>query len=168
MSNAEPKIGDNFMNHDAALRQQLVKLIESGEAHAEFEDAVDKFPEELHGRRPDGGPHSPWQLLEHMRIVQWDILEFIRDPKHESPEFPDGYWPTDPEPPNSAAWNKTVKAFLTDRRAMCKLITDESVDLFAKIPHGQGQTVLREALLAADHNAYHLGQLLLLRRTFGA
>ncbi len=156
------------MSHDAALRKQLVTLLKSGEAHAEFEDAVDKFPEELRGKRPDGCPHSPWQLLEHMRIVQWDILEFSRDEKHESPEFPEGYWPADPEPPDAKAWDKTVKAFLADRDALCELVADESVDLFARIPHGEGQTVLREALLTADHNAYHLGQLLLLRRTFGA
>jgi DinB superfamily len=156
------------MNQDAALRQQLVKVIESSEAHAEFDDAVNGFPEDQRGKRPSGCPHSPWQLLEHMRIVQWDILEFSRDPNHKSPEFPKGYWPTDPEPPNATVWNETIKSFLADRRAMCDLVADESVDLFVKIPHGDGQTVLREALLVVDHNAYHLGQLLLLRRTFGA
>lgn len=156
------------MNRDAMLRQQLIKLIESSEAHAEFEDAVGEFPEELRGKRPDGCPHSPWQLLEHMRIAQWDILEFTRDPRHQSPDFPDGYWPADPEPPDADAWDKTVKAFLADRRELCALVRDESLDLFAKIPHGDGQTVLRQALLTADHNAYHLGQLLLLRRAFGA
>jgi hypothetical protein len=156
------------MNQDAALRQHLVKVLESGEAHAEFDDAVNGFPKELRGRRPEGCPHSPWQLLEHMRIVQWDILEFTRDQKHESPVFPEGYWQKDPEPPDANAWDKAVKAFLADRKALCALVADEAVDLFAKIPHGDGQTVLREALLTADHNAYHLGQLLLLRRTFGA
>jgi hypothetical protein len=156
------------MNHDAALRQQLVTLLTSSEAHAEFEDAVSKFPEELRGKRPEDCPHSPWQLLEHMRIVQWDILEFTRDPKHKSPEFPEGYWPKAPEPPDAKAWDKTVKSFLADRKALCELVADESVNLFTKIPHGDGQTILREALLTVDHNAYHLGQLLLLRRTFGA
>jgi hypothetical protein len=156
------------MNQDAALRQQLVKLLESGEAHAEFEDAIDKFPEELRGKRPNGSPHSPWQLLEHMRIAQWDILEFTRNPKHESPEFPDGYWPAAPEPPDPKAWDRAIKTFLTDRSALSDLVADESTDLFARIPHGTGQTMLREALLTADHNAYHLGQLLLLRRTLGA
>ncbi|MGA2250463.1 DinB family protein [Terracidiphilus sp.] len=155
------------MNQDAALRQQLVKVIESSEAHAELDDAVNGFPEKLHGKRPDGCPHSPWQLLEHMRIAQWDILEFTRDPRHESPAFPDGYWPKNPEPPDAKAWDNTVKAFLADRKALCELVANESVDLFTKIPHGGGQTVLRQALLTADHNAYHLGQLLLLRRTFG-
>jgi hypothetical protein len=156
------------MNQDAALRKQLVKLLESGEAHAEFEDAVNEFPEELRGKRPGGSPHSPWQLLEHMRIAQWDILEFTRNPRHESPAFPEGYWPAAPEPPDAKAWDRTIKAFLADRHALSHLVANESTDLFARIPHGAGQTVLREALLAADHNAYHLGQLLLLRRALGA
>jgi uncharacterized damage-inducible protein DinB len=156
------------MNHDAALRQHLVKVLESSEAHAGFDDAVKDFPETLRGKRPDGCPHSAWQLLEHMRIAQWDILEFTRDAKHESPEFPEGYWLKNPEPPDAKAWDKAAKAFLADRKALCELVADESVDLFAKIPHGDGQTVLRQTLLTVDHNAYHLGQLLLLRRTFGA
>ena len=156
------------MNHDAALRKQLMTLLESGEAHAEFEDAVSEFPEELRGQRPGGSPHSPWQLLEHMRIVQWDILEFARNPRHESPEFPDGYWTAVPEPPDHKAWDRAITSFLADRRALSDLVADESTDLFARIPHGTGQTMLREALLAADHNAYHLGQLMLLRRALGA
>ncbi len=156
------------MSNDAALRQQLVKLLSSGEAHAEFEDAVDKFPVELRGKRPEGCPHSPWQLLEHMRITQSDILEFSRDANHKSPEWPEGYWTKNPEPPDPNAWDNAVKAFQSDRNALCELIADESVDLFTKIPHGDGQTILREALLTADHNAYHLGQLMLLKRTFGA
>jgi hypothetical protein len=156
------------MNQDAALRKQLVTLLKSGEAHAEFEEAVNKFPEELRGKRPGGSPHSPWQLLEHMRIAQWDILEFTRNPKHQSPEFPEGYWPAAPEPPDAKAWDQSVKAFLADRHALSDLVADESTDLFARIPHGDGQTLLREALLTADHNAYHLGQLLLLRRALGA
>ncbi len=156
------------MNHDAALRKQLVKLLESGEAHAEFEDAIADFPAELRGKRPKGSPHSPWELLEHMRIAQWDILEFGRDAKHQSPKFPDGYWPASPEPPSAEAWEKSVKAFLADRKALARLVEDASADLFARIPHGSGQTLLREALLTADHNAYHLGQLVLLRKIMGA
>ena len=156
------------MNHDAALRQQLVTLLTSGEAHAEFEDAIRDFPADLRSQRPGGSPHSPWQLLEHMRITQWDILEFSRDPRHQSPAWPEGYWPSAPEPPDPKAWDRTVKAFLADRRALSELISDPSADLFTPIPHGTGQTLLREALLTADHNAYHLGQLLLLRRALGA
>lgn len=156
------------MDHDAALRKQLVKLLSSGEAHAEFEDTIRDFPEELRGKRPQGSPHSPWQLLEHMRLAQSDILEFSRDAQHESPVFPDGYWPAAPEPPDAEAWDKAVNSFLADRSALCDLVADASVDLYARIPHGSGQTLLREALLTADHNAYHLGQLLLLRRMLGA
>ncbi len=103
-----------------------------------------------------------------MRIAQWDILEFARNPKHKSPEFPKGYWPEAPTPPNEKAWQKSVNAFRADLKAMTELVANESTDLFAKIPHGDGQTVLREALLLADHNAYHLGQLVLVRRLLGA
>ena len=156
------------MNHDAVLRKHLVTLLKSGDAHAEFEDAVRDFPEDLRGKRPEGSPHSAWELLEHMRIVQWDILEFSRDPRHESPVFPDGYWPAAAEPPGPEAWDEAVHAFLADRDALCELVADESTDLFARIPHGTGQTVLREALLTADHNAYHLGQLVLVSRLLGA
>lgn len=156
------------MKDDAALRKQLVRLLESDEAHAGFEDAVADFPMEMRGRRPKGSPHSPWELLEHMRIAQWDILEFSRDAKHQSPKFPDGYWPASPEPPSAEAWERSVKEFFADRRALARLVEDESADLLARIPHGSGQTLLREALLTADHNAYHLGQLVLLRRMLGA
>jgi hypothetical protein len=156
------------MDNNGVLRKQLVKLLNSGEAHTEFEDAIADFPAELRGKRPEGSPHSPWELLEHMRIVQWDILEFSRDPQHVSPEFPDGYWPSTPEPADSKAWDQSVRAFHADRHALAALVADESIDLFARFPHGTGQTLLREALLTADHNAYHLGQLLLLRRILGA
>jgi hypothetical protein len=152
---------------DVALRQHIVKLLNGGDAHVEFEGAVKDFPARLRGKLPDGAEHTPWQLLEHLRIAQWDILEFSRNPNHRSPEFPDGYWPESPEPPSDQAWEQSVKAFLRDRKAMCDLVADESVDLYARIPHGDGQTVLREALVAADHNAYHLGQIVLLRRLLG-
>jgi hypothetical protein len=107
-------------------------------------------------------------MLEHMRIAQWDILEFSRDSKHKSPKWPDGYWPENPEPPDEKAWGRSVDAFFQQLQSMCALVADDATDLFARIPHGDGQTVLREALLVADHNAYHLGQLVLLRRTLGA
>ncbi|MGH9736386.1 MAG: DinB family protein, partial [Candidatus Acidiferrales bacterium] len=119
------------------------------------------------GVRPTGSPHSLWELLEHARIAQWDILEFSRDPKHVSPDFPSGYWPESPAPPSEAAWDKSAKDLLSDMEAMRKLL-EETKDLLAAIPHGSGQTVLREALLAADHNAYHLGQFVLVRRLLGA
>lgn len=156
------------MPKDAALRQQLLDLLKGGNAHATFKDTVEDFPAEIRGKRPKGSPHSPWEILEHMRIAQWDILEFSRDANHQSPKFPDGYWPPDPEPPDPKAWDRSVHGLCQDLQTFCGLIADENNDLYAQIPHGDGQTLLREALLAADHNAYHLGQLLLLRRQLGA
>jgi hypothetical protein len=156
------------METDKLLRQHVVKLLEAGDAHASFDDAIESLPEELRGKVPEGAEHSPWQLLEHLRIAQWDILEFSLDATHKSPEFPKGYWPHSPAPKDKEAWDKTVHAFRADLKAMCDLVSDEKTDLFASIPHGEGQTVLREALLLADHNAYHLGQLILLRRLLGA
>jgi len=156
------------MEKDAALRKQLIELLKGGQAHATFQEAVKDFPAELRGKRPQGAPHSPWEELEHMRIAQWDILEFSRDADHKSPKFPDGYWPKSPAPPSDKAWDKTVHDFLQDQKSFSALIADDETDLYARIPHGEGQTVLRQALLAADHNAYHLGQLVLLRRILGA
>jgi hypothetical protein len=156
------------MSDTAALRKQLIENLNGSNAHADFAQSVRDFPAELRGKRPKGSPHSPWEVLEHMRIAQWDILEFSRDGKHESPKWPEGYWPEKPEPPDEKAWDRSVYLFCQDNDALCKLVADESSDLFAKIPHGDGQTLLREALLAADHNAYHLGQLVLLRRTLGS
>jgi hypothetical protein len=156
------------MDNSAALRQQLIELLKGGNAHADFKDTVQDFPAELRGKRPKGSPHSPWELLEHLRIVQWDILEFSRDPDHNSPKFPDGYWPANPEPPDPKAWDHTVHLFCQDLQSLCALVADDATDLNARIPHGTGQTVLREALLAADHNDYHMGQIVLLRRILGA
>jgi len=113
-------------------------------------------------------PHSAWELLEHMRIAQWDILEFSRNPKHVSPEWPRGYWPETPEPPNAKAWAKSLKLFAGDLAAMKRLVANPRTNLFARIPHGNGQTILREALLVADHNAYHLGEVVITRRVLGA
>jgi hypothetical protein len=156
------------MNDDKALREHLLYLLTKDGAHAGFDDAVKDFPAALRGVRPPGSPHSPWELLEHLRIAQWDILEFTRDPEHVSPDFPKGYWPPSPEPPSAQAWEESVRKFRSDRDALAKLLADPATDLFARLPHGQGQTVLREVLLTADHNAYHLGQLLLVRRLLDA
>ena len=156
------------MQNDKALRQQLVKLLEGGDAHATFDQAIADLPANLRGKRAPGAEHSPWELVEHLRIAQWDILEFSRDAKHKSPEFPQGYWPSSPEPASEAAWEKSVKSFHHDLKQMCDLVSNEKTDLFAPIPHGDGQTILREALLTADHNAYHIGQLVLVRRLLGA
>ena len=151
-----------------ALRQHLLDLLRGGNAHAGFDAAVANRPAELRGKKPKGSPYTAWQLLEHLRLAQWDILEFSRDPTHESPSWPEGYWPKVEAPPSAAAWNKSVRQFQSDLKAMTELVADKKNDLFARIPHGQGQTLLREALLVADHNAYHIGQLILLRRLLGA
>jgi hypothetical protein len=155
-------------NDDLALREHVVKLLKGGQAHVDFAGAIADFPADKRSVRAENLPHTAWQLLEHLRIAQWDILEFSRNPKHKSPDFPEGYWPRAAAPPDEKAWDKSLQSFRADLEAMCKLVEDESTDLFAKIPHGDGQTILREALLVADHNAYHLGEAVLLRRVLGA
>jgi hypothetical protein len=155
-------------NRDASLRQHLLDLLAGGNAHATFDAATKGISPALRGKRPKGAEHSPWEILEHLRIAQWDILEFSRDAGHQSPEWPGGYWPRTPAPPNEKTWDKSVRAFHRDLKAMCNLVKDPSTDLHARIPHGDGQTILREALLVADHNAYHLGELVLVRRLLGA
>jgi len=157
------------MSNDKALREHLVtELLQSDHAHVDFDAAVKDFPSALRGTRPKGFPHSPWEILEHLRLAQWDILEFSRDPKHVSPKFPEGYWPSSPTPPHESAWENSADDIRAELKAMIKLVENESTDLFSKIPHGDGQTILREALVFADHNSYHLGQLVLLRRLLGA
>jgi DinB superfamily len=156
------------MSDDTALREQLIDLLGSSHAHATFDSAVTDFPPDLMGTRPPGSPHSPWELLEHMRIAQNDILRFSKSANHVSPKFPDGYWPKSPAPKSASAWNESVRAFQEDLAAFATLLRDPARDLYEKFPWGDGQTLLREAFLIADHNAYHLGQLLLLRRLLGA
>ncbi len=155
------------MPNDVSLRRHVVDLLTSGSAHVDFEGAVKGLPPAHRGNRPKGAAHSPWEVVEHMRIALWDILEFSTNAKHVSPPWPAGYWPKTQAPPNSKAWDKSVRAFRSDLREMCALVK-RAPDLCAPIPHGTGQTVLREALLVADHNAYHLGELLILRRLLGA
>jgi hypothetical protein len=150
------------------LREHLLYLLKGGGAHLNFDKAIDGLPVELRGAKPTGLPHSPWRLLEHMRIAQWDILEFTRNPRHVSPSWPQGYWPAGDSPPDDTAWDRSVAAFRADLKAMQDLIADPATDLFLPLPHGDGQTALREALLVADHNAYHLGQLVAVRRLLGA
>lgn len=146
------------------LRQHLINMLTKAEAHMDVRSALEHFPAELRGRKPAGAPHTPWQLLEHMRIAQWDILEFSQNTKYVAPKWPESYWPPDEAPPNPSAWQKSVSQFLEDLNRVCQMVADPQVDLFANIPHGDGQTYLREALLVVDHNAYHVGQLILLRR----
>jgi hypothetical protein len=150
------------------LRKHLLDSLKGGQAHATFEDAVKDLPAALRGKKPDGAPHTAWQLLEHLRIAQHDILEFSRDSVYTSPKWPEGYWPSDPAPPTDTAWDESIAAFHKDHKAFARLISDPAHDLFVKIPHGDGQTLLREALLVIDHNAYHLGQLIQLRVQLGA
>jgi hypothetical protein len=150
------------------MREQLLELLRGGGAHVTFDDATKDLPPKLRGGKPPGQPHTPWRLLEHMRIAQWDILEFSRNPKHVSPKWPDEYWPDTDAPPKAADWDKSIKQFHSDSKAMQELISDPKNDLLAKIPHGTGQTLFREALLIADHTAYHLGQLIIVRRLLGA
>jgi hypothetical protein len=156
------------MRRDSELREHLLYLLRGGGAHLNFEAAVAGLPAELRGAKPAGLPHTPWRLVEHMRIAQSDILEFCRNPRHVSPTFPEGYWPVGDAPVDERAWDCSVEAFRAELKAMQDLVADPSTDLFARIPHGEGQTVLREALLVADHNAYHLGQLVTVRRLLGA
>jgi hypothetical protein len=153
--------------NEQALREHILYLLRGGGAHLNFEAAIKGIPVALRGKRPKGASHSPWELLEHMRLAQWDILEFSRDAKHVSPPWPEGYWPEKSAPPSPAAWSRSVRAFREGVEAMCALVESPSTDLFAPIPHGTGQTILREALLLADHNAYHLGSLVAVRQSLG-
>jgi hypothetical protein len=150
-----------------ALRRQLVELLAGGNAHAKFEDVVKNLPLKLRGAKPENFPHSPWMILEHLRIAQADILEFSRNPKHKSPKWPEGYWPKVAAPTNAAAWNKSIQAFRRDLKALQALLANPKTDLFAPIAWGDDQTILREVLLAADHNAYHLAQMVDVRRLLG-
>jgi len=155
------------MDQSDMLREQLIKLLGWQDAHVNFDDAVEGIPPQLQGVRPEGLPYSPWQLLEHIRITQRDILDFCRDPAYESPKWPDDYWPKSIVPTTPEAWAESVAAFRADRSALERLIADPTLDLFAKIPHGQGQTYLREVVLVADHSAYHVGEVVAVRRLLG-
>lgn len=167
MAASSKKLSSGKLSPDASLRQHLVELLKGGNAHVGFLDALESIPRRMRGAYAKGLPHTAWQLLEHLRIAQWDILEFSRDPKHLSPEFPVGYWPSTPAPHDDDAWKKSIRAFRHDQRTMMRLISNRRLDLHAPFPWGDGQNLLREALLVADHNAYHLGQLVDLRRALG-
>jgi uncharacterized damage-inducible protein DinB len=155
-------------NHDTALRRQLAETLTWEGAHVGWKSALADLPADKRGEEAPGLPHTPWQLLEHARITQRDILDFCIDPKYKALEWPGGYWPKTSTPPDNSAWEKSVRVLTADTEAMVKLIENPRTDLFAKIPHGEGQTVLREAVLLADHNAYHLGQFVLVLRALGA
>jgi hypothetical protein len=153
---------------DRSLREHLLYLLRGGGAHIKFEEAINGFPAEFFNARAEGVPYTPWQLLEHMRIAQWDILEFSRSAAHVSPRWPEGYWPEEGVGADEDDWHRSVERIQSDLRALEALVEDPANDLYAAIPHGTGQTLLREALLVADHNAYHLGALVTLRRALEA
>jgi uncharacterized damage-inducible protein DinB len=155
------------VDHDTSLRQHLGELLRGAHAHVDLATAIRRVPPGLRGARPDGVEHSLWELLEHLRIAQSDLLEFSRNPAHVSPPWPEGYWPPSPEPPDDAAWDRSAAAVLADLEAMEHLVADPQSDLHTPFAHGSGQTLLREAMLAADHNAYHVGQIVALRRLLG-
>jgi len=154
------------MNRDESLRTHLRKLLDWEDAHIGFEEALKDIPPNLRGVVPEGLPYSLWQLLEHLRLTQNDILEFCRNPKYVEPK-PEEYWPPTSSPPMAAAWEDSIRTFHQDREVMKRLAMDPSIELSARIPHGTGQTYLRELLLVADHNAYHVGQLIIVRRLLG-
>ena len=154
-------------SQDQPLRDHLLYLLKGGGAHVGFDDALGDWPVQSAGEKVANSPHTAWMLLEHMRLAQWDILEFSRNSKHVSPKWPEGYWPQPEAPADEKAWSASVAAFKKDLRAMERLVANRKIDLFARIPWGDGQTILREALLVADHNAYHLGQLVMLRKSIG-
>ncbi len=155
-------------SEDRTLREHLGKLLTGKQAHVDFDTATSALPLKLQAKRPQGAPHTPWEILEHLRIAQRDILEFSRNPKHVSPDFPAGYWPEEAAPPEPGSWEWSVGLFQADLKMFREFVQDPATDLYAPIPHGDGQTVLREVLVLADHNAYHLGELVVVRRLLGA
>jgi uncharacterized damage-inducible protein DinB len=156
------------MTDDAAIRDHISRLLAWSEAHVSYDDAVKDLPAELRGRQPAGLPYSPWQIVEHVRITQDDILDFCRNAHYEEKEWPKEYWPSSPTPGSDVEWETSLTQFRRDREALQAMAVDPAIDLTAKIPHGSGQTYLRELLLVADHTAYHVGELVVARRLLGA
>ncbi|MGZ3777538.1 MAG: DinB family protein [Mucilaginibacter sp.] len=154
------------MDQHQFLIDELIKLLEGGSAHAGFDDALMDLPKELRGVKPDRLPYSIWQLVEHIRIAQWDMLEFSKHERHISPKWPEGYWVKEVAPSDDAAWDKSIRQIDEDRDEFIKLLRSE--DIYQRIPHGEGQTILREALQIADHNAYHVAEIIIIRRLLGA
>lgn len=154
------------MDQHQFLIDELIKLLEGGSAHAGLNDALNDLPKELRGAKPDRLPYSIWQLLEHIRIAQWDMLEFSKHERHISPKWPEGYWVSGAEPANDAEWERSVRQVDEDREEFIALLKSE--DIYTRIPYGDGQTILREALQIADHNAYHIAEIIIIRRLLGA
>jgi len=162
-----PKTVKPSDRRDKSLRDHLLYLLKGGGAHVSFDDAMGDWTLQLAGVKVANFPHTAWMLLEHMRLAQRDILDFSRNSKHVSPPWPEGYWPASEAPTDEKAWTASMAAFNKDLRTMQQLVSDRETDLYARIPWGDGQTILREAMLLADHNAYHLGQLVMLRKSIG-
>jgi hypothetical protein len=155
------------MTTDSSLRQQFARLLEWEDAHVGFDTAVSGIPSHLRGQQPAGLPYSPWQILEHLRRTQRDILEFCRNPHYQELNWPKDYWPPTPASPSAEAWEDSIRQFREDRKTLQGLAADSAIDLGARIPHGSGQSYLRELVLAADHAAYHIGELVVVRRLLG-
>lgn len=156
------------MSDDQLVRQQLLSLLRGGNAHMTFDDAVADFPMDKINAQAPGLSYTPWRLLEHIRIAQWDIVEFVRNPGHVSPRWPEGYWPPEGELADEARWNQTIAGFTRDHAVLEALVEDPNTDLLGDLPHAHGYNILREVLVAADHNSYHIGEFGLLRDILGA
>lgn len=156
------------MSNDHILRQQLLALLRGGNAHMSFDHIVDSFPIEHINSYPPNFPYTPWQLLEHMRIAQWDILDFIQNPDYVAPNWPDDYWRPKEEQANSQKWQKSVNSFRADLKSLTDILDDPNTNLYASLPYGEKYNILREILIVADHNAYHLGELAVFRETLGS
>jgi hypothetical protein len=155
------------MDNDQVVRSQLLSLLRRGNAHMGFDQAVADFPIERINQEPPNVPYTPWHLLEHIRIAQWDILEFIRNPNHVSPDWPEGYWPPREQEANREQWNRTIQGFRDDLEALQAIIADPATDLYATMPQGEKYNILREILTVADHTAYHIGEFGILRQVMG-
>jgi hypothetical protein len=155
------------MSSDDVVRKQLLDLLRGGNAHMTYDEAVADFPAASSNTKPPNVPYTPWHLLEHLRITQWDILEFIRNPEHVSPPWPKGYWPPQDQVTDPAGWQRTIKAFQADHGELEKMVEDPATDLYSDLPHAKGYTILREILLVSDHNAYHIGEFGILRQVMG-
>jgi len=153
---------------DRALRDQLIEFLRGGSAHADLKAVLEDFPAKARGAKPEGAEHTPWQLLEHIRIALHDLLDFSTNSNYVQPEWPKDYWPKEEGPENDAAWDTSVAAVKKDIADFVKLVGNADSNLYATIPWGEGQTLLREVLLAGQHTSYHLGQIVLLRRELGA
>lgn len=155
------------MKYEKLMRKELIDLLEGGNAHFGFEEVLADLPLEYVNKKPPNTPYSLWHFVEHLRIAQWDILEFIRNPEHESPEYPSGYRPAADKTTDLAGWRQSCESFLTDLEALKDLVRDERRDLLAPLPHAKEYNLFREILLAADHNAYHIGELAIVRQVMG-